>query len=134
MADDEDLERLADELSRDEAPTARAIKSLIEVKKPLAGEDSEIELKTDISDDEQKIHAILSILSQAITKPDMMAGECILSPVINKLQRLALSKSRKSREEIVAVARQPDMNMLGLPPPEQGMVRSFFSSRRNRVN
>ena len=132
--DAEDLSDLTEQLIRDEPPTARAIKSLIEVKDSKPGEASEIELKTDITDDEQKIHAVLSIISQIIINKDMMKDDCILAPVILKLQRLALSKNRKSREEIVDVSRQPDMPMMGMGGmlPEQGIMKNMFTSRKNR--
>lgn len=130
---DEDLEKIADKLSEDEQPTARAIKSLIEVKDHKKGTASEIELKTDITEDEQKIQSVLSVISEIISNKDSLKDDCILSPVIMKLQRLALSKNRKSRAEIVAVARQPDMSM-GMMDGGQndGFVRRLMTSRKNR--
>ena len=138
IKDKKTLDDNLDDFFKEENPTAEAVKSLISVKPRIAGMDSEVELKTDLSDDEIKIHTVLSEMSKILeSKEEQFSTKCILSSVIEKKERKALSKDRKSREEIVAVARQPDMSMggmgMGMDGGQQrhGFIRRFFS-RKNR--
>lgn len=115
--------------------TAKAVKSLIEVKDRKSGESSEVELKTDLTDDEIKTHTILAITSDVLEmdKTDF-DSKCILANVIEKKERKALSKDRKSREEIVSVAKQPNINADDgiLIPQKQGFMKRLFTSKKKR--
>lgn len=132
---DKTIDDNLDELFKEENPTAEAVKSLINVKSRKVGEPSEVELKTDLSDDEVKLHTVLSTIHNILeAKPDKFNKECILLNVIESKERKALSKNRLSRSEIVQVARQPDMNMgmMGEMPQKQGFIKRFLTSRKNR--
>lgn len=123
-----------DELLKEENPTAEAVKALIKVRTREAGQDSEVELKTDLSEDEIKIHTVLGVLSNIIEmKPEDFTKKCILSDVIDKKERKSLSKDRKSRLEIVEVARQPDVNMpLGTQSGNESFIKRFFTSKKDQ--
>lgn len=128
------LDDSVEEILRDETASSLAVKSLIEVGKRKAGEDSEVELKTDLTEDEIKIHTVLAVLSNVLEMDEKsFSKNCILSSVIEKKERKALSKDRKSRAEIVTVARQPEMLSMGMPMENPGMLRRFFSPRKNNM-
>lgn len=131
------LDESVDEILKEENPTAEAVKSLINVKDREAGKSSEVELKTDLDDDEIKVHTVLSIMSGVLEMTEENFNKkCILSDVIEKKERKALSKDRKSREEIVMVARQPDIRMggmdMGMEGQNKGFFKRMFTSRKNK--
>lgn len=120
------------EILKDENPTAQAVNALIKVEDREAGKDSDVELKTDLNEDEIKIHTVLGVLSNLIEmKPEDFTKKCILSKVIEKKERKSLSKGRKSRLEIVEVARHPDVNMMGQPTGNESFIKKFFSSKKD---
>ena len=55
---DDDVDRLF----QDDNPTAEAVRSLINVTSRKKGENSEVELKTDLNLDEIKLHTVLETL------------------------------------------------------------------------
>lgn len=128
------IDQNINEMLKDDNPAAEAVNALIKVRKRKAGEDSEVELKTDLSEDEIKIHTVLGVLSNLIEmKPQDFTKKCILSEVIDKKERKSLSKDRKSRLEIVEVAKQPDVNMpLGTQSGNESFIKRFFTSRKNK--
>ena len=92
-----------------------------------------MELKTDLDPDEIKIHTVLGALSNILETSELkFSEECILPQVIEKKERKSISKYRKSREEIVRVARQPDMNMQPEQQQNQSFVKRLFTSKKNR--
>lgn len=127
---DDDIEQIL----KDENASSQAIKSLITVKDRESGKDSEVELKTDLSEDDIKIHTVLAVLSNIIEmKQKSFSKSCILASVIEKKERKALSKDRKSRGEIVAVARQPDMTFPMEMAGRENFVKRMFTPRRPPV-
>lgn len=129
----ETLDENIDKLLKEESATTKAVESLITVKDRVTGKASEVELKTDLSDDEIKLHTVLAVTSDVLEMDEKtFKTKCILADVIEKKERKALSKNRKSREEIVMVARQPDIQMGGMGgmPQKDNFVKRFFSSRR----
>ncbi len=127
------IDQNINEMLKDDNPTAKAVSALIEVKGREAGKDSEVELKTDLSADEIKIHTVLGVLSNLMEMSEEdFTKKCILSEVIEKKERNSLSKDRKSRLEIVEVARQPDVNMpLGTQSGNESFIKRFFSSKKD---
>lgn len=126
------LDENIDKILKEESATSKAVDSLITVKDRETGKASEVELKTDLTDDEIKLHTVLAITSDVLEMDEKtFTTKCILADVIEKKERKALSKNRKSREEIVMVARQPDIQMgdMGMPHKDN-FVKRFFSSRR----
>lgn len=120
------------EILKDENPTAQAVNALIKVEDREAGKDSDVELKTDLNEDEIKIHTVLGVLSNLIEmKPEDFTKKCILSKVIEKKERKSLSKDRKSRLEIVEVARHPDVNMMAQPTGNESFIKKFFTSKKD---
>ncbi len=129
------IDQNINDILKEENPTAEAVKALIKVEKRVAGQDSEVELKTDLTEDEIKIHTVLGVLSNLIEmKAEDFNSKCILSDVIEKKERKSLSKDRKSRLEIVEVARHPDMNMGFSDGGNESFIKRFFSSRKDKVN
>jgi len=132
---EQSIDQNINDILKDENPTAQAVNALIKVGDREAGKDSEVELKTDLTVDEIKIHTVLGVLSNLIEmNPDDFTKKCILSEVIEKKERKSLSKDRKSRLEIVEVARQPDVNMpLGTNAGNESFVKRFFTSKKDNI-
>lgn len=127
----ENLDDTVDQVISDESASAEAIRSLIKVEKTQKGDDTEIELKTELSDDEVKIHSIIDIFGRVLESNEKTFGSKSIFPmIVEKLERKALSKRRKSREEIVAVARQPDMNQNEFNVGNESAFKRFFMGRR----
>lgn len=123
------------EILKEDNPTAEAVNALIKVKDREAGKDSEVELKTDLTEDEIKIHTVLGVLSNLMEmQPEDFTKKCILSKVIEKKERKSLSKDRKSRLEIVEVARQPDMKMGMMGDVgNESFIKRFFTSKKDNT-
>jgi hypothetical protein len=121
------LDERTEKMLREENPQAEAVSSLINVKKRTQGENSEVELKTEIPNDLiLNLHTSLDVVGNWL---EQTFGEsCILTELVHKRERKSISLRRQSRAEIVAVARSPDINMsqMGM---EEGMIRKFFTPR-----
>lgn len=127
----ESLDDVTESIIKDESPSGEAIRSLIKVEKTKRGNDTEIELKTELSGDEVKIHAIIDIFGRLLESNEAtFCSKSIFPMIVEKLERKALSKERKSRGEIVAVARQPDMVSNEFNASNEGAFRRFFMGRR----
>lgn len=120
------IEDELDKIIRDDSPTSTAVKSLVN-----AGTDSEdnVELKTDLTEEQIKIHSVLKLLHQCLSmEVDEFESKSILGKLINIVERKSWSKDRKSRQEIVAVAKQPDqMNVGG---GGEGFFQKAFTPRK----
>lgn len=125
------LDDFTDQILKEENPTAEAVKSLINVEDREKGKASSVELKTDLTPDEIKIHTVLDTLSNALEmNPIDFNKNCILSSVIERKERKSLSKNRMSRTEIVQVARQPDMNFTNETQEKAGFIKRMFMPRK----
>lgn len=123
---DDDIEKLL----KEETAQSQAVKSLIEVREKKKGEvGSEIELKTDLDKNQVCIHTAVDMITNIIDMDEKeFTDKCIIGNLINLKERKLLSKDRKSRTEIVEVAKTPDM--MFNQEPQQGFVRNLFRSRR----
>lgn len=123
------LDEHIEELIRDETAQSKAVKSLIEIKpKNKADFGSDIEVKTDLDDKQVCIHTAGDML-QTFLSSKSFKDMNIISDLIQIKERKLLSKNRKSRQEIVDVARSPDMTMM--QPDSQGnFVKRLFTSRK----
>lgn len=128
------LDEYTDKILQEENPTAKAVDALINVDDREAGKSSEVELKTDLTENEVKMHTVLDTLSTTLEMSEkVFSAKSILASVIEKKERKSLSKNRMSRSEIVTVARQPDMNLgFGEPHQKQGFIKRFFTSKNDR--
>ena len=119
-------------LKEEQSAASDAIRSLITAKKSVRSEDSDTELKTDLTADEVKAHTIISTISKFVEMtPVNFNDHCILSELVNKKERKAWSKNRLSRREIVEVARQPEMNMdMQKDMQKEGFVRRMFTPKK----
>lgn len=119
----------------DTNPQADAVNALIKVGPRAAGVmDTEIELKTDLSEDEVKLHTAVDMLSAFLEMtPTEFKKKSVISQLVNKKERKSLSKNRKSREEIVAVAKNPDTIMEQQPGVSQNFIKKFFTSQKKQI-
>jgi len=110
---------------------SQAVRSLIQVKEKKKDDvGSDIELKTELTEQQTCIHTQIDILNNILGKANLTKLD-ILNNLIQLKERKLLSLKRKSRGEIVDVARNPDMSLMGMGhPPEQNFTKRFFSSRR----
>lgn len=132
IREEKNLDSITDKILSEENPTAEAVKALINVKDKQKGEESEIELKTDLTVDEIKIHAVLDMLNNVLEMDnEQFNNRCILSELITKKERKSLSKNRMSRTEIVTVAKHPEMD-LGMQQgmKKEGFIRRFFAPQQ----
>jgi hypothetical protein len=117
-------------------PTGDAIKSLIRVKPTERAKDSDVELKTELEgNNEVRGHALLSTCSKVLEMSEAeFSGSIIIGQLIDKKERKAWSKNRRSRSEIVEIARQPEIPRDSLVDArKEGFFRKLFTPR-NRVN
>ena len=128
------IDEKIDQMFREDNPTGEAVKSLITVNDRVKGKGSEVELKTDLTDDEVKLHTVLESLGLIIELgEENFSKQCFLLNLVEKKERKALSKNRMSRSEIVQVARHPDQMMMpGMEQQNPGMVKRFFMRKRNQ--
>lgn len=119
---------------REENPTADAVKSLINVADRKAGKvGSDIELKTDLSDEQVCIHTAVDMMTNILEmRPDKFNKDCVIGDLVNLKERKLLSLDRKSRNEIVEIARHPDLIQQDSTNQQGGFVRKLFTSRKNR--
>lgn len=125
MVLDKEIEKILNEPN----PQADAVNSLIKVEKRTIGDmDSDIEIKTDLSEKEVNAHVIVDLIHSLLEMaPSDFAKHSILGDLVNKRERKLLSKDRKSRTEIVEIARHPDTaNIISSPMQSQGAVQKFF--------
>jgi hypothetical protein len=123
----ESLDERTEKLLKEENPQAEAVSSLINVKKRQEGENSEVELKTDIPNEfVLNLHTSLDVVGNWLE--NTFHEKSILTELIHKRERKAISLKRQSRAEIVAVARSPDFNntQMGV---DEGVFRKFFTPR-----
>lgn len=127
----DNLEDVTDELLREDNAGSEAIRSLINVAKSKKGEDTEIELKTELTADEVKIHSLVDIFGKMLESDEkQFCSKSIFPMIVEKLERKSLSKGRQSRAEIVNVARQPDMINNEFNQQNDSALKRFFVGRR----
>lgn len=118
---------------KEESAQTKAVSSLLEVKPKIKGVlGSDIELKTDLSENEVKLHTAVDIMDHILS---MNKKEFSHAPLLGKLtnlkERKALSKNRKSRGEIVDVARSPDQQFIN-DASGGGFVKRFLTPRKEQ--
>jgi hypothetical protein len=130
--DAKSLDDVTEQVINESNPQGEAVTALIESKPRETGEASDIELKTDLNGlDEVNLHTTLDILGNILEMPiAKFNSSCIISDIIHRRERKLLSLNRKSRAEIVNVARNPDMNMMQSEQNES-FIKRFFTGRRN---
>lgn len=122
------IDEKLDDIIRDETAQTKAVSSLIEVKNRVKGElGSDVELKTDLTDQQTAIHTQAGMLSFILQKAGLTKLD-IISNLVELKERKLLSLKRKSREEIVNVARTPDMQQF--VGDAQSFGKRFITPRR----
>ena len=124
---DDSIDERTERMLKEENPQAEAVNSLIRVDKRQKGENSDVELKTEIPNELiLNIHTSLDVVGNWLEQT--FKEKCILTELVHKRERKAISLHRQSRAEIVAVARNPDFNQnqFGI---EEGMIKRFFTPR-----
>lgn len=127
------IEDQVEQVLKESSPKADAVKALIDVKKRVVGEDSDVEVKTDLTRDDVSVHSLLDTMSNILEMtPQQFNSKCILAELVHKKERKLISKDRMSRREIVDVARNPDQQILaGTQGQDQSFLKRFFTSRKN---
>ena len=107
------IEDAIEDIIKDDNAASQAVKSLIEVKDRQSGKlGSDIELKTDLDFKQVCVHTAAGMLNNILEMPKTNFNkECILGNLVEMKERKLLSKDRKSRNEIVNVAKQPETIM-----------------------
>lgn len=131
---DKSLDETLDSMLKEESAQTEAVKSLIRVKEKVLGElGTDIELKTDLTEKDICLHTSVDMLSFILDmKKGDFAKNAIIGHLTNLKERKLLSKDRKSRSEIVEVAKTPDMKMFSDMPMQQSPIKRFFMGRRNQ--
>ena len=120
------LDEEVENIFKEENPTATAVNSLVKIEN-----DRDVELKTDLSGDEIKIHSVLAVVNDVLEMNEKrFTDKCVLGGLILSKERKSLSKERKSREEIVAVAKQPDMNISQSGMENANIMRKMFMPKQ----
>lgn len=122
MAIDDEI----DEVLQDDTPQGRAVKTLTEVKNRKEGEPSSVELKTELTDESTCLHTSVDIMADVLSMSEKEFNtKNILSALTEKKERKLLSLNRASRNEIVAVARNPDVQVTA-EEMKGGFVKNLF--------
>lgn len=127
---DETIEDTVEKFIKQDNPQSTAVKHLVGVAerdKTKLGTD--VELKTDLTADQIITHSVMAVVNSALEMDETEFNEsCILGDLIDTLERKSISKDRKSRGEIVAVARNPDTNITE-GNMKQSFMKRFFSPK-----
>jgi hypothetical protein len=103
---------------RDESPQTKAVSALIDIKERSVdskGKTSrgDVELKTDLTDQDTCSHTVVEFMNELLRFDRGKSHDFDIAGVlVEKKERKLLSLNRKSRIEIVNVARQPDVSMM----------------------
>jgi hypothetical protein len=103
---------------RDESPQTKAVSALIDIKERSVdskGKTSrgDVELKTDLTDQDTCSHTVVEFMNELLRFDRGKSHDFDIAGVlVEKKERKLLSLNRKSRIEIVNVARQPDISMM----------------------
>ena len=129
------LEENIEEIIKEETPQSVAVNSLIKVKDREIGKlGSDVELKTDLTEEGTCVHTQADMLTQVLEiKPNNFKKIPVFSILTQLKERKLLSLDRKSRSEIVAVARQPDINQQ-VSSIDGGFMRNFMlGKQQNKI-
>lgn len=129
----ETLDENVENMFKEETPQSEAVKSLIRIKDKEKGKlGSDVELKTDFKNEKIVcIHTGVDILAHILSmNPHNFKSTQILEQLTTLKERKLLSLERKSRKEIVEVARTPEMSME--KEITGGFVKNLFRSRKER--
>lgn len=120
------------QIINEESAQAEAVRNLITVKKDKKNGKTDVESKTDLTDDDVRIHSVLHTLNDTLDMALPSSDKCILGRLIDRKEIKLWSKDRKSREEIVAISRQPDMNQIDMIEGQQkrGLLKRLFTPRK----
>lgn len=108
----------------------KAVESLINVAPKMKGKNSEVELKTDLTEADVCLHtqaAMLGKMIDLIDKPLEKAEE-LITDVIETKERKLLSKDRRSRLEIVEIAKSPE-TFMAAGEENRGFLSRFFKPK-----
>lgn len=126
----ETIDDTVEKFIKQDNPQSTAVKHLVDVRerdKNKLGTD--VELKTDLTSDQIITHSVMAVVNSALEmSEDEFNNSCILGDLIDTIERKSISKDRKSRGEIVAVAKSPDTNITE-GNVKQSFMKRFFSPK-----
>lgn len=110
---DDTIDDSVEKFLKQENPQAEAVRHLVKVEKRKEGEQgTDVELKTDLTEQQILDHAKVAFMGNVINMPsEKFAKADLMGDFLDIIERKSISKDRKSRAEIVAVARNPDTNI-----------------------
>jgi hypothetical protein len=131
MKQDKTLDTRVDEEVKEETAQSKIVSSLIDVRERQDGKiGSDIELKTDLSEDEIKLHTVINMMGHILETAKIFGSDNILHNLIELKERKSLSKERLSRKEAVEIARTPEMPILSGFNTQENFTKRWFSSKR----
>jgi len=126
------LDEVADKILKDDSAQKKAVEALIELKPLQDKNHTETEIKTDFENENTVIaHTVADTINQFIFDSKNFGKLSVLGRIVDKKERKLLSLKRRSRTEIVEVAKNPDMSINDMQSVRgEGAVRKFFAPRR----
>ena len=127
----ESIEDKLNKILKDESPQAKAVDSLMLIKRRTAGElTTDVDLKTELTTDEVRQHAALALLNSVLEMDEETFGnKSILGDLIEIKERKAISLNRQSRKEIVEMTRAPDSSFFSDKSGDGAMKRFFMGKK-----
>jgi hypothetical protein len=130
------LDDITTQLMDEKSAQKIAVESLIKIapRNEFEKFSSEVELKTDLTENEIISHSVLDILDIFTKSIEKFSSKSVMAEIVNKKERKLLSKDRKSRTEIVDVAKAPMFpagEMEGMR--QESAVRRFFKPRQRSL-
>lgn len=127
------LEESVEKALNEENPQSIAVKSLININpRDLKHIETDVELKTDLNENDVNTHTILSLLNHVLNNKEDFSKRSIIGDLITIRERKLISKDRKGRGEIVELAKTPENPILA-GTQDMGMLQKFFTSKRDRI-
>lgn len=122
------IEDVIKESLKNKTASLLAVETLVNVRtKAKDSEDfgSDVELKTDLSEREVIVHSLLDEISRILNMtPAEFKQDIVVPKMVERKERKLLSKNRKSREEVVRVAKPEDTEQ-----QQRGFLSRLFSPK-----
>jgi hypothetical protein len=124
------IDETIDKLIREENAQAQAVKTLITAKPREDGVlGTDVETKTDLKEQQTCWHTQGGLINSALEmSPEQFGEKCILGDLIDLKERKLLSLERKSRLEIVEIAKNPEVT--SDERKQENLFKKFFTPRK----
>lgn len=123
-----ELEESIEQILKEDTAQSRAVKTLVEIKPKTKTGWSDVEVKTDLNQKETCIHTSANMIQKFI-KCNNFEDLDIIDLLVELKERKLLSLKRKSRGEIVDVAKRPDIKNTSTP---DNYFKKMFTSQKGK--